>query len=590
MSLSKAIGKGYRIISIALILCVLLVSAGCGSDSEPTQAPAAKAPAAKAPAAKAPAAKAPAAKAPAAKAPAKKSLFEIAKADIDPDRSRVPEGKVTIGVHVNVSPDWMNPQTVTASLMPYELMLKVHDLMLKPSPASVFTYALADQFEMAEDFKSVTMRLREGVLFHDGSSVTIDDVIFSYENYHGANSKFMHEKTASIEATGDRGVKINFKEPFPDFLYYYATPMTGAGIVIPKDYYLSMGDDNESRDKKFVTAPIGAGPYKFVEQEPGIQVEFEAFTDYWRKVPHVKTLVTRGIRELAVRVAALKTGEADFVYFVTGELLQSVIDDPDLQYDPNNSAPFWLMFPDRNDPNSPFNDARVRKAVSLAMDRDWLAEQETVGMAVPTGNYIPYSWPGALQREPDEYNVAEAKSLMAEAGYGDGFKIDWFTPFPAVESLSLRIMDQLREIGIEGEMQVMERPVYYEKLRSGLAEDGMSHTGFPGRQIVMSISLLAGTAAGYIDTFATCDGNNSLVCEDRVQALWDKYLTVYDPKERENLMIEAQEILLDEHILVPIYINAFTMGIGSRIAGQPSDYTSIKMNVLAGPNEDFKLK
>ena len=232
--------------------------------------------------------------------------------------------------------------------------------------------------------------------------------------------------------------------------------MTGAGIVIPKDYYLSMGDDNESRDTKFVTAPIGAGPYKFVGQEPGIEVEFEAFTDYWRKVPHVKTIVTRGIRELAVRVAALKTGEADFVYFVTGELLQSVIDDPDFQYDPNNYAPFWLMFPDRNDPNSPFNDARVRKAVSLAMDRDWLAEQETVGMAVPTGNYIPYSWPGALQREPDEYNVAEAKSLMAEAGYGDGFKIDWFTPFPAVESLSLRIMDQLREIGIEGEMQVME--------------------------------------------------------------------------------------------------------------------------------------
>ena len=161
MSLSKGIGKGYRIIAIAMILCALLVTAGCGSDPEPTQAPAAKAPAAKAPAAKAPAAKAPA-----AKAPAKKSLFEIAKADIDPDRSRVPEGKVTIGVHVNVSPDWMNPQTVTASLMPYELMLKVHDLMLKPSPDSVFTYALADQFEMAEDFKSVTMRLREGVLFH----------------------------------------------------------------------------------------------------------------------------------------------------------------------------------------------------------------------------------------------------------------------------------------------------------------------------------------------------------------------------------------------------------------------------------------
>ena len=150
---------------------------------------------------------------------------------------------------------------------------------------------------------------------------------------------------------------------------------------------------------------------------------------------------------------------------------------------------------------------------------------------------------------------------MAEAGYADGFEIDWFTPFPAVESLSLRIMDQLAEIGIKAEMQVMERPIYYEKLRSGLAEDKMSHTGFPGRQIVMSISVLAGSAAGYIDTFATCDGNNSLICDDRIEALWSKYQEIYDPKEREQLMLEAQDILHEEHMMIPIYINAFTMGV-----------------------------
>ena len=76
---------------------------------------------------------------------------------------------------------------------------------------------------------------------------------------------------------------------------------------------------------------------------------------------------------------------------------------------------------------------------------------------------------------------------MAEAGYAEGFGIDWFTPFPAAESLSLRVMEQLREIGIKAEMNVMERPVYYQKLLEGKPDSGYGHKGFPGRQIGMAI-------------------------------------------------------------------------------------------------------
>ena len=173
---------------------------------------------------------------------------------------------------------------------------------------------------------------------------------FSYDNYHGMNAAFLQKKTARVDIVDERTVQFHFKEPFLDFLLYYGTTATGAGIIIPKKYYLSLGATTAERDEKFVQAPIGAGPYKFVRQEPGIEVESTAFTDYWRKVPSVKTIISRGVRELPVRVAALKSGEADFAYFITGELLQSVIDDPKLRYHPNNSAPFWLMFPDMDDP------------------------------------------------------------------------------------------------------------------------------------------------------------------------------------------------------------------------------------------------
>jgi peptide/nickel transport system substrate-binding protein len=289
-------------------------------------------------------------------------------------------------------------------------------------------------------------------------------------------------------------------------------------------------------------------------------------------------------------VAALKSGEVDFSYFMTGDLLQSVIDDPNLGYDPNNSAPFWLNFTDVNDPKSPFHDIRVRKAISLALDRQYLSDQETRGMAVVTGNFVPPEWPGAVQRGPDPYDLAEAKRLMAAAGYPNGFKIDWFTPFPAAESLSLRTMEQLREIGIQSEMQVMERPVYIQKQRQGIQEDKMGHKGFPGRQIVQVIDMVPGNAATYVGIYGRCGGAQSLVCDDRVDALWDRFLKSTDLAEREDLMKKAQNILLDDYLMVPIYVNAFTLGVGNRMAGKPADYTQVTMSAIPGPNEDFKLK
>jgi peptide/nickel transport system substrate-binding protein len=474
--------------------------------------------------------------------------------------------------------------------MAYELLWKLHDNMIKADPRHLYSYALADFYEMSPDLKTATVRLRPGVKFHNGEAITSEDVKFSYENYHGINATYLQERTDQVEIVDDRTVKFHFKVPFIDFLLYYATPASAAGVIIPKAYYLSLGATNAERDEKFAQAPIGAGPYKFARQEPGIEVEFEAFTDYWRKVPYVKTVISRGVRELPVRVAALKSGEADFVYFVTGELLQSVIDDPNLRYHPNNSAPFWLMFPDMADPKSPCHDKRVRQAVSFALDRQYLADQETAGMAIPWGNFIPPEWPGAVQRPGDEYNVEKAKSLMAAAGYEKGFKLDWFTPFPAVESLSLRVMEQLREIGIVSEMNVMERPVYYEKLLEGLTEDGKSHKGFPGRQIVMSISVIPGDASHYVDNWLRCGGSWSMICDKEIDSLWQRFTASLDLKERAELIELAQTRALDEYYFVPIYINSFTLGVGPHIEGSPESYIKIPMTPLPGPPEDFRVK
>ena len=501
--------------------------------------------------------------------------FDIKDAIIDPDRSRKPEGSMVLGIHTALSPKWLDPQVAPASRTPYGTFLQaVFDPLIGAMPNGLFVYLLAEDLEMTDDFKKATFRLREGITFHNGEPVTTEDVKFSYENYSGANADIYQDKTERIEIVDDLTITFYFKEPFIDFLELYGSEASGAGFIVPKAYYEEVGPE------KFIEAPIGAGAYKIVGQTTGQSVTMEAYEDYWRKVPNIKTIETKGIPELASRVAALKTGEVDVAYFVTGALLQDAIDDPDIQVDPNNSAPFWLFFPGYEEPDNPFHDKRVREAVSLALDRQFLSDTETQGLAVPTGNFIVPGKGDYLERPVPEYNLEKAKQLMAEAGYEDGFELDAFTPFPPVFSLAERMMDSLREIGIKSELNVTQRPVFLSMLREHRA-------GFPGVQIAFSISTGPPNSAGYFRAFALCEQSSSVICDDHIDARMADYEASLDLEERSEIVEELQAYILDEHIFVPVYINAFAMGAGPKIKGDITQYT--KVNVSLYPYEEIEI-
>src|SRR5205085_2585609 len=141
----------------------------------------------------------------------------------------------------------------------------------------------------------------------------------------------------------------------------------------------------------FKKAPIGAGPYKFVSFNPGIELTLEAFDGYWRKKPGVKRLVFRCIPDEATRLAALKGGEVDIVYSIRGELAEELRSTPGLTLKPAViQGSQFLYFPDQWDPKSPWHDARVRRAVTLGMDRDSINQAITLGFSRLTGNaFVP---------------------------------------------------------------------------------------------------------------------------------------------------------------------------------------------------------
>ena len=141
--------------------------------------------------------------------------------------------------------------------------------------------------------------MRPGLKFHDGSPVTVDDVTWSFEHYHGAWGEVLHERTQGVEIVDDRTLRFHFNEAFLDFPILLGTSnVSGAGWVIPAKYYEKVGQSG------FLQKPIGAGPYRLVSQEPGVRLEFEAFADYHRPV-HTKQLTMVSVPEAATRIAML---------------------------------------------------------------------------------------------------------------------------------------------------------------------------------------------------------------------------------------------------------------------------------------------
>ncbi|MGH1492327.1 MAG: ABC transporter substrate-binding protein, partial [Acidimicrobiales bacterium] len=376
------------------------------------------------------------------------------------DRGPEPSGTLDFSWHTAFSPKWFDPALNTSSVSQFGTQYILHDALVKSMPDKPFFPSLAEEYTVAEDFTSVNFVLREGLTFHDGSALTTEDVKFSFENYSGTAAGTLQDMIKEIEMVDDRSITFHFVGPFLDFMLLYGSTATGAGWIVPSDYYTEVGADG------FLEAPIGAGPFRFVENQDNVKIVYEAFEDYWRKNPGVQTLNFNAITDPATRYAAVSTGELDLANVMTGDLLQTVIDDPNVELVPTTSVPFWIEFIGYQDPDSPFNDIRVREAVTLSLDRESINQAETGGGGESAGQWIPRQQQGALQAPAIAQDIERAKELMAEAGYADGFEVAALTPLPNYFSLGERVIQMLGEIGIRTELVQMDRGEFLAQVNS----------------------------------------------------------------------------------------------------------------------------
>jgi peptide/nickel transport system substrate-binding protein len=253
-----------------------------------------------------------------------------------------PEGQLTMAVHFTLAPTLFEPAETPGLVTPFMFLYALHDALVKPMPDKSMAPSLAESWSASPDGLVYEFVLRQGARFHNGEPVTADDVKFSFERYRGISAQMLKERVAVIETPEARRIRFRLKQPWPDFLSFYGTLATGAGWVVPRHYVEHVGEDG------FKKAPVGAGPYRFVSFTPGVELVLEATEGYWGKTPSVKRLVFKSMPDPVTRLAALKNGEVDLAYGISGELGEDVRRTPGLTLRPTPFAStHWLLFAER---------------------------------------------------------------------------------------------------------------------------------------------------------------------------------------------------------------------------------------------------
>ena len=484
-----------------------------------------------------------------------------------------PEGQLTWAVHVSLAPAWFDPAETAGIITPFMFLYAMHDALVKSMPGNPLAPSLAESWTVSPDSLVYEFVLRRGARFHNGDPVTAEDVKFSMDRYRGAGSGPFKARIAGIDVVDPQRVRFRFKHPWPDFLTFYGTPATGAGWIVPKKYVEKVGDDG------FKRAPVGAGPYRFVSFNPGVELVLEANEQYWRKTPSVKRLVFKAVPEETTRLAMLKRGEADIAYSIRGPLAEELRRTPGLTLQPNYPpGTFWLVFPEQwTAPKSPWADKRVRLAANHAIDRAAINEAETLGFSKITGSIIPQTFEFFWAPPVHAFDPARARRLLSEAGFPNGFDAGDYYCDASYANLGEPVVNYLKAVGIRTQLRPLERAAFIANNRDKKLKN-----------VIQTASGAAGNAATRLDAFVAAGGTFTYGSYPDIEGLVQEQAGEIDPRKREAVLQRIQQMIHDRAMFAPIWELAFLNGHGPRVA--ESGLTLITGHPYSAPYEDLKLR
>ena len=219
---------------------------------------------------------------------------------------------------------------------------------------------------------------------------------------------------------------------------------------------------------------------------------------------------------------------------------------------------------------------RVRRAASLAIDRETINASESLGFSAPTGGIVPRHQEFALAIRPDPYDE-KAKALLAEAGYPKGFDAGDFTPYPPYNGMGEAIANNFNAVGIKARVRIMERAAFLSAWRDKKLKN-----------VFVGATGAAGNASTRIEPYATGKGVNSYGTIPEIESLFQRQLVEMDRKKREDLLFQIQRLIAERVMFVPIWENGFIRAYGPRL--EEPGLTLIPAFPYSGPLEDVRLK
>lgn len=356
--------------------------------------------------------------------------------DTGSERTASASGDVLVAA-IAGEPDQLDPNS-TSAYFSFQVLENVFDTLVEPDENLEMQPALAESWDLSEDQLTWTFHLREGVTWHDGSDFTAGDVVYTYNRIidEELSNAWRFAAVESVEAPDDATVVITVAQPTPNLL----SAIGGfKGMAIVQEANVTSGD--------IQTAPVGTGPFSVTEYVSGDHVSLAANEDYWGGAPELGGVEFRFISEPATAVAALGNGEIQWTDNIPAQQVADLEGDDALTLGVEPSNDYWYFALNEN--VEPFDDVRVRQAISYAVDRDAILQAVSYGTAEANQLAIPATSSWYTEFDEYRYDLERAQELLDEAGVSD-LEIDFMatSDYPETSTAAQVLASSLEEIGI----------------------------------------------------------------------------------------------------------------------------------------------
>ncbi|WP_274425373.1 ABC transporter substrate-binding protein [Chelativorans sp. YIM 93263] len=479
--------------------------------------------------------------------------------------------ELTIGL--SSEPTSMDPQFHNLATNT-QVRLNIFESLIAQDPLQGLEPSLATKWEALDD---TTWRysLREGVEFHDGTPFTARDVIYSVcriplvENSPSSFSIYTQSVT-DMRAEDDHTLIIETNGPNPLLPVESSTwailsaDASGAEdtVTFTEDGCEGMGTLPASNDFNSPDVAAGTGPYMLDEFTRGSQIVLTRNEDYWGEAPDWERIVMRPITSAGPRVAALLSGDVDMIESPPIQDLPRLEDANFKVVDSLSNRIIYLhMYHQDHDApgiegtngENPLLDAKVREAISLAINREAIVERIMGGYAEPAGELLPPPMFGTSGRAVDAYDPERAQALLAEAGYEDGFKIVLGTPndrYINDEQVAQAVAQMLTRIGIETEVDASTASQFFSRRND--QEFPIYMAGWGAASGEMS-SPLKSLVASYDPDAGLGVTNPGRYSNPELDSILKEAMVTIDDDKRSQLLQKAESIALDEHGIIPLH-------------------------------------